>query len=171
MEAKSGLLSSLATFLGKNTGPYIDLTRLFDTNEEKVSLFNQFTQALTVSNGAYRLPSGNLLYWGVQPKELNNHGFIVTLGNSTQILATALLHQNCGKNNDLKPNEKVRLPYCDESPTLTIFYSPKFGPSVEINEQITKLVQRHIEINNRVDSGFRTTIENLKIEVRILENK
>lgn len=165
------LQPALKAFFGNNQGRYIDLSDYEISASEKMSLYYQFSQTLYSITGSYRLPTGNLLYWGAQPKEWHNNGFIVTLGNSTQILATALLHQNCGKNNDLKPKEQIRLPNCDVSPTLTIFYSTKFSPSVEINDQITKLVQRHIEINNRVAPQYRTPIENLKVEVRVLENK
>lgn len=166
-----GIQPSLKAFFGKNQGQYTDLSDSQISEEEKMSLYYQFILTLSATKGSYRLPSGNLLYWGAQPKEWHNNGFVVTLGNSTQVLATALLHKNCGKNNDLKPKEVQRLPVCDAQPTLTIFYSSKFGPSTEINEQITKLVQRHIEINNRASPKYRDPITDLKIEVRVLDNK
>lgn len=167
-EADTGAVANLKAFFGQNQGRYIDLRTYNISETEKLSLYYQFALTLYVRNGTYRLPNGNLLYWGTQPKEWHNNGFVVTLGNSTQILATALLHKNCGKNNDLKPKEQIRLPECDEQPTLTIFYSSKFGPSTEINEEITHMAQRYIEINNRASPKYRDPIADLKIEVRIL---
>jgi hypothetical protein len=156
------IIPILKKFFKKAQGSYVDLTRLKTPN--KLSLYTQFVQTLYDTEDPYLLPSGNLLYIGKMHHDWNPHSAIVTQGYSKQVLATALYHFNCGRNNGRKSDQKLILPACDNDPTLTIFYSGRIGSSVEINEQLTKFFERFAKQEGLLGQNYTK----LKVEIRVL---
>jgi hypothetical protein len=162
----------IAEFFGNARGTYVDL-RGADalTPTGKMGLRNQFINTLSIVDGPYLMPNGYLLHFGTFPRDSFTHSIIVTGNDSNQVLATALLHKNCGRNNNWEPGKKLQLPICDDQPTLTIFYSGRIGPNLEINKQLSDFIEHVIKQKNLIASQYDVKYKNLKIEVRVLNDK
>lgn len=159
--ARQPLDSSLKVFFGNAKGGYVapNPGRSKELQATPTNLFLQFKQ---IFDGApypeVTLPTGNRLLISSEPANAQVKAFVVTAGTTTHILATALLHYNCGSYLVARVHPGMMEKTCDSAPTLTVFFSPNSGPDRALADQIAAWVQTDIANTNQTlpaDSPLR----------------
>lgn len=164
------LLNNAAAFLGELTGSFVNIPQSEEnTKSTRTKVITQFN--LAFAGNPYpeiTFSDGNSLYAASAPHDAQTKGMIVTKGSSDDILAIALLHQNCGRNNG-RDKQDVNVPIqhsCDVQPQLTIIYRSHADRNHEVNVQLAKWVNDQLATSNKATSKF-PVLKKTKFRVQI----
>lgn len=190
----SALRSNLKAFCGNNRGWYVATSELQDigrpVSAARLNLFDQFERTF---NGpvhpAVQLPEGYEIIGASFPHQPFTKAFLVTLGNSAQIVAAAFLHQSAGRHayaeagrmrpfgSALQEADMFAFPLrararnvrtVDAVPTLTIFHPARTRIS-EMNDLVIRHVKAVIEEQNAMPGlPPQSRLARIKAEMRVL---
>jgi len=99
--SRASIETQVRSLLGKEIGSYGSLPvagqRSSSTKRAQASAAEQFMQAYEVTTGVYQAKNGNLIVSAHQAHNTDQMAFILLHGNSINVLAAAILHNNCAK--------------------------------------------------------------------------
>lgn len=117
------------------------------------------------------LSSGDELLAASDPEDTNSKAILVTSPNDHQILAAALIHRNCGRNNNRTVKVKAydMEPGCDKRPTVTVFYANQNSSNENIKDSIAKWAKSNAISHNQATKGNpRERIKTMNLQTVIL---
>jgi hypothetical protein len=140
-------VQSVNSFFGNSPGSYIEMGEFRSTMpaEQRTLLARQF---LFAASGApfpeAELPDGYRLMARHKAHDGHVFGIVIMQGQNTQIVAAALFHYYCGRNNALgaKSDPAEVQPGCDSTPTLTIFHKQESPQNLVTGGYIKDWVRR-----------------------------
>lgn len=150
---RKGLHSSLAEFFGNSKGRYINMRHVpmrHIANGDRTSLLSQFNNIFHDAPGEeLQIDGGYRVLNSYRTHDATQRCYVVTLGDSNSIVATALLHNRSGIYNNL--GEGVRDPKraWDPKRVLTIMYSGTTAPNQTVTPALIKLVEDHLITTTR----------------------
>lgn len=170
---RSVLTFHLREFFGSAKGKYVniypEMARRMNADPESA-----YVQFMFAFEGApypeEKLSNGKRLLAASVPHDEATKAILVTDGNSAKIFAAALLHNFCGmKAPDATAPTKTA---CQDTPTLTIFYSGRSQKTSEINDELRTWVKEELAKSNSTLSGSSpSVIRAVNVEMRNLASK
>lgn len=147
---RENLSDPIERFFGFAKGKYVYL-RHVPMNSihggNRMSVAAQFNNIFRdAAWGEYSIPGGYRVICSFRTHDATQKSFVVTLGDSNTIVATALLHNLSGRFNELVDGAKDPGNPTQADQVLTIFYSGKVAPIQAVTNGLIKIVGRQIRI-------------------------
>lgn len=147
------LVSKIQPFFKNLLGAYIrlDVDENGESGQENLLVSNQFMAVFAgPPEEEIDLSDGKRLFVAHRIHENAEMAFVVTDSKASQILATALYHHNCGRNNGRSKADREKFIYsCDNTPGLTIFFNRNLSISPEIDKTLRKFVADYAKNENQ----------------------
>lgn len=163
------LLAESRKFLGNAHGNFV-ATNGQDPSLDYSLASEQFVQVFSgIPEGAERFEDGSNLFAATEQHNADVKAMIVTTADQSSIVAAALLHRNCGKNNPRGPNnigKKNQNKGCDRDTTLTIFVPAGKSLGDIPRGRLIAWVRNEEKIRNRMLNSPRLAIKNFKVDVQ-----
>jgi hypothetical protein len=154
---RDALIPELQKFFGTATGHYVYIFYEHESNDStavrqadgEYLVFDQFMALFSVlALPPVPLSNGRRLLVATMPHQSSEQSIVVTSGDSTEIVAAAMVYLFCPAGGVLKPvNPPRRFPCADKS-ALTIFYPKDAAPDTQLTDDITNWVLKDQQLRN-----------------------
>jgi hypothetical protein len=146
---RAALITEIQKFFGRTTGRYLFS---FYENDNSASTavraangeFLIFDQFMAVFGGpaehAVALSNGRRLLIATMPHDSSQQALVVTSGDSTEIVAAAMVYLFCPEGGVIKPTTPTQHVACADKSALTIFYPRASGQDTQLTDDITNWV-------------------------------